>query len=348
MHDAAYRLNGRTNYTEDVLDEYEDEIELREAHIMGRLTRNLDLKVGRQIVVWGKSDNIRITDVLNPLDLREPGLTDLDDLRLPLAMTKLDYYIGNWNMAGIIVHEIRFDKIPAWGSDFYPYADPLPGEDKPSDGIDNQEYGLSLKGTFSGWDISFFFADIFWDTPHARFIGPFLPVSVELAHARVQMLGTAFNAALGNWIVKFEAAYLDGLEWFNRPCEEYSRSDIMVGLEYYGFDQTVITLEIADRHIHKFDSALKQPPDSLRENRPETALRMSRTFMNETLELEYLLFVFGFDGKDGKFQRFTSSYDLTDYTEIKGGVLLYHSGDLPEYARIGDNDRIFAEIKYSF
>ena len=36
-------------------------------------------------------DNLRVTDVLNPMDLRVPGLTDIDDLRLPVTMIKLDY-----------------------------------------------------------------------------------------------------------------------------------------------------------------------------------------------------------------------------------------------------------------
>ena len=76
-YDWAYNLKGRDEFNEDVLDEYEQETELGEAYIQGRLHRHLDLKVGRQIVVWGRSDNIRVTDVLNPLDLREPGLIDM-------------------------------------------------------------------------------------------------------------------------------------------------------------------------------------------------------------------------------------------------------------------------------
>jgi hypothetical protein len=71
FYDFAYALKGRDQFTEEVLDAYEDEVELSEAFVQGRLNRYLDIKAGRQIVVWGRSDNIRITDVLNPLDLRE-------------------------------------------------------------------------------------------------------------------------------------------------------------------------------------------------------------------------------------------------------------------------------------
>ena len=347
-YDGAYQLNGKKDYTEEVLNEYEDEGELREAYVIGRLTNSLDIKAGRQIVVWGKSDTIRITDVLNPLDLREPGLTDLEDLRLPVFMTKLDYYFGNWNLSGIAIHEIRFDKQPAFGSDFYPYTTPLPPEEKLSDGGDNTEYGIALKGIFSGWDLSFFYAHIFWDTPHATLVTASLSPELLLSHPRVHMMGSAVNVAIGNWIVKGEAAYIDGLEFFNEPDESYCRIDAMMGLEYYGFDDAVVIFEIADRRINGFDSMLKQSPDQAQKKSSQMVLHLSKTFLNETLELEGLFSFFGLDGKDGRIQRLAAIYDISDAVEIKGGILLYQSGDLPEFAHIGDNDRVFAEIKYSF
>jgi hypothetical protein len=108
FYDFAYTINGRDNFTDDVLDHYEKELEFDEVYLQESLTNDLDLKADRQIVVWGRLDNIRITDVLNPLDLRWPGLVDIEKLRLPVTMTKLDYYIkhprikmvgGAFNMA---------------------------------------------------------------------------------------------------------------------------------------------------------------------------------------------------------------------------------------------------------
>jgi hypothetical protein len=55
-YDLAYQINGRDDYSDEVLDEYESEIELGEAWIQGKLNKQTDLKLGRQIVVWGKSD----------------------------------------------------------------------------------------------------------------------------------------------------------------------------------------------------------------------------------------------------------------------------------------------------
>ena len=153
FHDFVYSIRGRENYSSEVLDNYETQAQLRKAYLRGRLTKKLDLKVGRQIVVWGKSDNIRVTDILNPLDLREPGLTDLEDLRLPVTMTRLDFYHGKWGISGIAVHEHRYNKMPEYGSDFYPSPFPPFPEEEPSHRIENTEFAFSANGLFTGWDI---------------------------------------------------------------------------------------------------------------------------------------------------------------------------------------------------
>ena len=59
-HDFICRIHGRDHYTREVLDDYESEVDLRKAYIQGKILKNLDIKAGRQIVVWGKSDNIRM------------------------------------------------------------------------------------------------------------------------------------------------------------------------------------------------------------------------------------------------------------------------------------------------
>ena len=120
FYDFAYEIQGRDEFTQEVLDENENELEFGEVWLLGSITDQLDLKAGRQIVVWGKSDNIRITDVLNPLDLREPGLTDLENLRLPVTMTKLDYFLWGLNLSGMVIHEIRYNKEPGIRQRLFP------------------------------------------------------------------------------------------------------------------------------------------------------------------------------------------------------------------------------------
>ncbi len=348
FYDAAYDIKGREKFTSNLLNAYEKDMEIVEAYVQGSLTGHLDIKAGRQIVVWGKSDNIRITDVLNPVDIREPGLTDIEDLRLPVAMTRLDYYTGDWNLTGIAIHELRFNRTPEYGSDFNPAAAPLPHENIPSDGGDNTEYAVALNGTFSGWDISFYWADIYNDMAHPELVSTGFPIQTERKYAPMEMIGTAFNTAAGNWLLKTEAAYLDGFRFFNSGTKTYSRTDLLAGIEYSGFKDITVSIEVANRHINRFEDILKRPPDFAGRNDFQSVFRLTAKQLNDTLELIFLASTYGVTGQDGSLQRISFGYDLTDAVKITGGVMMYQSGDRFFYSNIGDNDRIFLEIKYSF
>jgi len=347
-YDFAYSIKGRDEFTDEVIDNYEKEIEFGEIYIQGSLTKNLDIKLGRQVAVWGKSDNIRVTDVLNPLDIREPGLTDIEDLRLPVAMSRLDYYIGDWSLTGIAIHEIRFNKNPEYGSDFYPSSTRPPYEDKPDHCGKNTEYAAAINGIFSGWDISFYLADYYNDTPHMKLVSAGLSPQIEWKHARLKMVGAAFNAVVGDWLLKTEAAFIDGFEFFNTQDKDYLRIDVLAGIEYSGFKDTTVSIEAVNRHINGFNDVLELSPDNALENEFQWVARLTRDFINETLTLTLITSRYGINGKDGSFQRFFVEYNVTDSIQFSGGVVFYQSGDLARFTNIGDNDRLFCKIKYSF
>ena len=348
FYDLAYAINGRNIYTAAVRDDLEHEIELGEAFVQGPLSANLDLKAGRQIVVWGKSDNIRVVDVLNPLDNRVPGLVDIEEQRLPLTMTKLDYYVGPWNLSAIGVHEIRFGKTPVFGSDFYPLDAPRPPGENPAPGFDQIEAGLALKGIFSGWDLSLYGAWFFDDLAHLERIGSTGPPKLRPVHSRLGMLATAVNLARGNWLFKSELALFDGLEFFNTPGKSYTRADVLLGLEYSGISETTISLEAVNRHLFDFDTGLENDPDNAEPDDFQSALRIARDFRNDTLSLTLLALVFGLAGENGALERISLDYDLTDHWALSGGLVFYQSGDKTFFRHIGANDRCFLEAKFSF
>ncbi len=343
--DLAYEINGRDKYTNEVLDEYEKEADFGEVFLQGPLLTSLDLKVGRQIVVWGKSDNIRVVDILNPLDNREPGLVDIVDLRLPVTMTKLDYYFGKWNLTAIAVHEIRFNKNPVFGSEFFDFKTPLPEEEKPSSSLDNTEYAIALNGIFSGWDISFYGARFFDDQPHLEMVSP---GHLERRHSRLSMVGMAVSVASGNWLLKSEAACFNGLESFAVPGEKKFRLDMLAGVEYSGLTNTTISLEAVNRHIKDFESIMKASPDSAQEDEFQTVLRYSGDFLYDSFHVVMLASTFGVTGNDGSLQRFSMEYDVTDDLSVMVGIVAYQSGDKTPFRNIGDNDRLFLQAKYSF
>ena len=77
-------------------------------------------------------------------------------------------------------------------------------------------------------------------------------------------------------------------------------------------------------------------------------MRITKPYLNETLKLTFLANTFGPAGDGGAFQRFSAEYDYSDAIQLNGGIVLYHSGDLRRTMGIGDNDRLFFEVQYSF
>jgi hypothetical protein len=355
FYDFAYLLHDREDYTSPVLDAYEWEIDTRDAYVQGRLLDNLDIKAGRQVVNWGRSESLRVVDVLNPLDLRIPGLVDIEDMLLPVGMIRLDYYVGPWSLSAIAIPEVRFDHLPPVGSDFNPFADRGPASDAPSESFDNTGWAGSLAGIFHGWDLSFHVARYWEGQPHLA-VRPSTPPGVVRDHNRVTMVGSGGNYTSGNWLLKGELAWLSGVDYtvglevdgsqVPVGTQETSRVDVMGGVEYYGFVDKTLVFEMVNRHIDDFEDDMRS--FNAQENALATSARLTANFFNDRLHVILLAVVFGERAQDGSLVRLSADYDLRDGLGVGGGMLLYQRGDLVEFSEIGSNDRIFLEVRYDF
>lgn len=339
FYDAIYDLRD-IDFNDDIIDTYKTQLRLDDTYIEGAISENIDIKVGRQVVIWGKSDSIRIADVINPLDNRNPGLTDIEDLRLPVGMIKTDYYIGDWDLSAMVIVESRIAEERAIPSEFFPMTLPLSDVEDPENSIKNFSYALSANGEFRGWDLSFYGAtnilDQRWhiEDKTKRIVG------------RIDMLGSALNIAYGSWLIKSELAYLSGIK-YNATLDEKNRLDTLIGFDYMGIKHTTISLEIASRYIFDYENQMLEK-DSVEENDIQTALRYSQSFLHDTLDFTALLSIFGTSWENGGFSRVWFEYDIADALSTNFGVVDYIGGDKALMEAVKDNDRVFADITYSF
>lgn len=347
-YDFIYTLKGRQNYTDQVLSNCETKTELRELYLQASPAKQLDIKTGRQIVVWGTSDYLRVADILNPLDLSNPGTTDIEDLRLPVAMSKIDYYQGAFHLSCIMIHEVRFNETPSYGSVFYPASQAPPREETLDADMENSQFALALTGRFSGWDLGLYWADIYHPDTYIESVSDGGTPSPVQKHERVKMFGASSTLAKGNWIIKAESAYWDKLRYTRVPKDRFSRLDVMAGFEYSGFTDTRITLELVNQHLFNYTNQLKNDPDRIDENQLQSVICIEKDFMHETLTLTCLAAGYGERYQGGAYQRISAEYDIADSITAKAGVVLYQSGDLPGFNDIGGNDQVFLEFKFSF
>ncbi len=345
FRDFAYAIKDRDEFTHGVLQTYESDLELGEAWLRASPLPRLHVKVGRQIVVWGRSDTLRVLDVLNPVDEREPGIADLSEMRLPVAMTRVDGYFGRWTATGIAIHESRQNKEPVPGSDFFPPIDgvPIPGVLRPGHGGRNTQWAGALTGVFSGWDLSLHYASFLSDVPYLSGAPPgFLNVL-----ARNQLFGAGASWTRGNWLLKGEVAQRRGIR-FASVQRQFSRTDFLAGIEYSRSSSSQAALEIAVRQLHGYESALLQFPDFARRRRVETSLRYSINAWNDRLHATLLGIVLGEHAQDGTAYRLSFAYELRDAWTLDGGVLVFEEGELPPLSAFDENDRVYLGISYSF
>ncbi|MBV1869306.1 MAG: DUF1302 domain-containing protein [Gammaproteobacteria bacterium] len=366
-YDASWKINDEENYTSDVLDTYKAFTDFREVYVEGALTPNLDFRFGRQLIVWGKSDSIRITDVINPLDNRNPGMVDIKDLRLTTAITKLDYYFGSWTISGMVIHEPRLEIEAPFGSDYRPsnaFGTPIPyarfpDRIEPEWGLDNNQYAVSLEGHFSGWDLSYYAAHVYNHQFSIKTVNN-LPIRF---YDISNMLGVAGNVVSGPWLFKAESAFNAGINY--RSTSDKNRLDMLIGFDYMGLSDTILSFEIANRHIFGYESkmlnmTLQQAsakntfPDFVRKNSLSMALRSSYSFDHSNATITYLLFLNGGSlfrsDFDGGFQRLWIDYHYSDSITLNSGFIDYISrrSPVPFYQAIENNDRFFTEVQFSF
>lgn len=93
------------DYMDDDLDElrfpeFNDDLDfLREIYLNATISYDngseLGFRIGRQQVVWGRTDLFRVLDVINPVDFSRHNIYDeLEDIRIPMGIFNVEYRAG--------------------------------------------------------------------------------------------------------------------------------------------------------------------------------------------------------------------------------------------------------------
>ncbi len=97
-------------YNKGIIDPYN--LEIREAYVQlyGFLSKNLDLKIGRQRITWGTADKLNPTDNLNPYDLED--ILDFGRHRGSDAIN-MTYYLNNeFSLQGVFIPFFQPSNMP--------------------------------------------------------------------------------------------------------------------------------------------------------------------------------------------------------------------------------------------
>ncbi len=336
------------------------EVELRELFVQGKLGP-VWLRAGKQQVVWGQADGLKVLDVVDPQDFREFILPDFEDSRIPLWTLNTEIPIGATQLQLLWIpdpsaHHIRLqDGTFAFTAPRLVGLPPPPGvavdlrdPDLPS-GLDASDAGARLSTFWRGFDLS---ANALWhydDVPilfRAIDFGAASPtVRVTPRYERTAVLGGSASNAFGELTVRAEVAY--STRHFTPTANAgdaggYAKSGEVggvLGFDWYGIPETLLSAQV-------FQSWLTDHPSGILRDRIDTnvTLLARRQFRNETLTLE-TIWIHNVNQGDG-LVRPKATYELRDDLQVWFGFDLFYGTRNGVFGEFGRNDRVVLGFKW--
>lgn len=306
---------------------------------------DLWVRVGNQILAWGESDVLAITDVVNPRDLTQLGQADLEDIRLQTPVLFLSHPWSGMQAEMALIYGAAANEMAASGEAFDPYinytnAGLTVSEKDPDQPI---EFVGRLYKRFNGGDYAITLADVNWDeVSGAAFIN-----SNELIFqaSRVKVLGMSGSWVKGDYLFKYDIAQhwdkaLQPDNVTSTPWQEYDQTLAAVILEYSGIDEWVLTFELDSTYTHDYSESL-----TVKERGHGFFARARWTTLNDQLTSQFS--VLNLLGGEGQIFRLSVDYDIQDGMSIGSEYVAYRadseSDDLYAY-----RDQDVVKLRYSY
>ncbi len=328
-------------------------IELREAYF-DFSSKHWNIRAGKQIVIWGVSDGLRITDVVSPMDMTEFLARDYDDIRIPVNALKVGYSNTFLRSELIFIPSSSYYILPVssqhpWS--LFPPIDPLVYEvdleQYPEKTLKNSEFGGRISFFLSGLDFSLSALHTWNKMPVFQY--SVLPRSDTIyadgLYKRMDMLGMDFSFPLWQFVIRAEAAaYLNEVQasqpaFWNEPIRR-NTANFLLGLDWYPGKDWTLSAQYTYKYIpDHVDGIMAEENPSL------GTMGITKKLLRSTLGLS----VFGYVdlNNQGFFMRGSADYSLTDQIHLLAGYDWF-DGDKGLFALYKKNSEIWIKAKYSF
>ena len=344
---------GRARRESDLEPEVYREAELRELTLRQR-AENYTLTLGRQQVVWGRTDGLRVLDLVNPLDMREFILDDYSDSRIPLWMVNAEWFIGKQTLQVLVIPDIKQNRAAEYGGEYY-IAPDLPMNvpvstaptRTPAKTLANSEYAARWGGRAGQWDLAGIYFYGWGDTPvpfTQLEAGPSLLVSPEVRRQRV--FGLSGDRPIGPTVFRFEvSASPDSYQSVATADggNRFVRHDI---IRYaFGVDWLVNNWLLSSQIFHE---NIRNPQAGLTgdDSRNFFTLLISHKWLQDRLGAR-LFYVYGPEHRDEWFAP-RLSYDFFGRLELRIGADFFDGKPSGLFGQFADRDRIVLEAILRF
>lgn len=342
------------------------ELTLRELYIEVPFADHY-LTLGKQQVVWGKADGIKILDVVNPHSFNEFIFDDFEQSRIPLWMLNAEFSISDYHVLQLLwipdstVHRLapqestfavtssritpqlsaallneNTSSIQALNIKQTPYK-------RPPASLKNSDLGLRLTSFINGWDISLNYLYHYEDLP--VFESSFFQESINITakYYRSHLIGGSFSNTFNDITLRSEVAYKTNIHQRtqHQKISQYNELTYLIGIDYFGLNNTILSGQFMQSHAINSPNNLTKPLTDT-----NLTLLVRNDFWHETLTSEILI-VNNTDQKDGFIQA-SLNYDYNDSTKLwlaSDIIWGQHDG---LYGQFNEKDRVRIGFEISF
>lgn len=337
------------------------EIDIREAYV-NLYWGNLDVRVGQQIVVWGRADGFNPTNNITPQNMliRSP---DEDDRRQSNFLIRTWYNLSPFRLEAIFIPQYASSVIPTNVLTFEQGIQ-LNEIQLPNAKLKNSSYAVRLSLEKAAFDGSLSFYQGWIPLPGIQLVDFVINASgpvINLAPVpyKMQVIGGDFSTTLGKFGLRAEVAYRNPVkDWEDEVSIPNSDIYGVIGGDRSWGDFTFL-IQYVGRYVMDFEKADPSDPliDLIDKNRMlssqqdeithSISFRPALSLMHETLNLEVLGLV-NFTTEE-MLLRPKMSYDVSDDLSLILGAEIYNGPDETLFGFVQDVlSGIFIEIRTSF
>lgn len=321
-------------------------LRLRDAFVDLTFADDVWLRGGHQILAWGQSEGMVITDVLSPQDLREPGQAELQDVREQVPALLASVPLGRTKATAVITYAAGANRYADAGDafDFFARYRQLGLTIAESDPTSEWEYALKLDYQFHGGDLSLVTARVNDNNLSLQNLAP-QTGALNLGQQRQTVVGVALNRALGNWLLKGEAAHWSHVAVPARTAPSWpthAQTRAMAGVEYSGWEDATLSLEFNGAHTEGHS-----PDLAVGDKEAGYVARLRHTMHNERIAQQWWLMKLA--NEEAFLGRWDLALDWSDHWTFSVGAVVYRISEKKSlFYPVRHNDSLNVSAKYSF
>lgn len=325
--------------------------ELREAYL-DHSENHWGVRLGRQLVIWGAADGLRITDLVSPMDMTEFLAQDYDDIRMPVNAVRLFVYNEFVRAEAIAVPVFQGYILPVEADNPWcvlPKDLPLPVLWKPEKRdfrLADAEYGGRVAFTLPSIDFSVSGLYTWNKMPVIQYVPSLTEISIVPQYYRMGFVGADVSKPLGQLVLRGEAAYnIDKHfsykpEAAMQPQQGFNSINWLVGIDWYAPADWMLSVQFSSENIFGYQDYVSQG-----QNNMLATFHVSKKLFNSTFQLSDFTY---FDvANKGWFSRFSADYALSDQIHLMGGYDWF-GGDKGVFATYKNNSEFWVRAKYCF